>query len=243
MPHCATAASPAPRTLASPAMLTLRRSRAYHCRAGGRSLRHVDGQRARVSAHSHRRIHVLPAVQQLRQHSPRHACRLKAHRRAGEEGRCSEGVGNALLLPALCEGGALHAQLGSQHRVAVGASPAHCACCPVSAVRWRHEPRLLCVQFGVPWHLFAASVVLGLFPYNFISVRAGTMLTQVCVRVCVDPCAPSDLSRRCCPQISSPSDVLDTWTMLQLIGLASAAVAPALCRCPGRSRKAATPCP
>ena len=58
--------------------------------------------------------------------------------------------------------------------------------------------------FGVPWRYFACSVLLGLLPYNFVSVRAGTVLMQ----------------------LNSVSDAMDVSVMLQLAAIAAVAMAP-----------------
>ena len=64
--------------------------------------------------------------------------------------------------------------------------------------------RFYLVQLGVPWHLFAASVLVGLLPYNFVSVRAGTVLMQ----------------------LNDTKDAMDASTLLQLAGIAVLALLP-----------------
>ena len=49
---------------------------------------------------------------------------------------------------------------------------------------WLHGVALIvfsvcALQVGVPWHLFVVSIAVGLLPYNFLCVRAGTVLEQV----------------------------------------------------------------
>lgn len=60
------------------------------------------------------------------------------------------------------------------------------------------------IQVGVPIRMFSPAVLLGLAPYNVISVRAGSLLDR----------------------LASTGDVLDTWTIVQLVALAVLVMLP-----------------
>ncbi|EQC30640.1 hypothetical protein SDRG_11695 [Saprolegnia diclina VS20] len=58
----------------------------------------------------------------------------------------------------------------------------------------------------IPMHLFAPAAFLGLMPYNFVTVKAGSMLAQ----------------------LTSVRDIFDTQTLLGFLALASAMLVPAI---------------
>ena len=81
-------------------------------------------------------------------------------------------------------------------------------------------------QVGVPVHYFAVSMALGLLPYNFATVNAGSILEKVSSFILLLILSRKITMISLLMQLSSDNPVIDKWVFIRLLCISVVALLP-----------------